>query len=119
MIGLLEILRPEILVQKTLIIVAMQDCIWAGLSQAGGSRQSKKLRYHILCALKSPKNRRKNNFNDFKKILKVFYTDYQIQSCGMEFLMLLGGFDLVGVIITELKDCMTCYKFERSHWWKM
>ena len=113
--GLLEILRPEILVQKTLIIVAMQDCIWAGQA----IRQSKKLRYYILCALKLPKNRRKNNFNDFKKILKVFYTDYQIQSCGMEFLMLLGGFDLVGVIITELKDCMTCYKFERSHWWKI
>ena len=42
--GLLEILRPEILVQKTLIIVAMQDCIWAGQA----IRQSKKLRYMYM-----------------------------------------------------------------------
>ena len=30
-----------------------------------------------------------------------------------------GGFQLVDLIITELKDDMTCYKFECSHWWKI
>ena len=29
-----------------------------------------------------------------------------------------GGFHLVDLIITELKDHMTCFKFECSHWWK-
>ena len=31
----------------------------------------------------------------------------------------IGGFQLVDLIITELKDHMTCYKFESSHWWKI
>ena len=57
--GLLEILRQEILVKKTLQIVVMQDCIW--------ERQLKKLRYYILCPLKFPKNRGKNNFTEFQK----------------------------------------------------
>ena len=30
-----------------------------------------------------------------------------------------GGFQLVDLIITELKDHMNCYKFECSHWWKI
>ena len=30
-----------------------------------------------------------------------------------------GGFQLVDLIITELKDHMTCYKFKCSHWWKI
>ena len=32
--------------------------------------------------------------------------------------MHLGGFQLVDLIITDLKDHMTCYKFKCSHWWK-
>ena len=31
----------------------------------------------------------------------------------------MGGFHLVDLIITELKDHMTCYEFGCSHWWKM
>ena len=30
-----------------------------------------------------------------------------------------GGFQLVDLIVMELKDHMTCYKFECSHWWKI
>ena len=30
-----------------------------------------------------------------------------------------GGFQFVDLIITELKDHMTCYKFECSQWWKI
>ena len=30
-----------------------------------------------------------------------------------------GVFQLVDLTITELKDHMTCYKFECSHWWKI
>jgi hypothetical protein len=30
----------------------------------------------------------------------------------------MGGFHLVDLTITVLKDHMTCYKFECSHWWK-
>ena len=30
-----------------------------------------------------------------------------------------GGFHMVGLIITELKDHMTFYKFECSHWLKL
>ena len=30
-----------------------------------------------------------------------------------------GGFHLVDLIITELKDHMICYKLEGSHWWKI
>ena len=33
--------------------------------------------------------------------------------------MLLGGFQLVDLIITELKNHTTCYNFECSHWWKI
>ena len=29
-----------------------------------------------------------------------------------------GGFQLVDLIITELKDHMICYKIKCSHWWK-
>ena len=29
------------------------------------------------------------------------------------------GFHLVDLIITELKDHMTCHKFEWRHWWKI
>ena len=29
------------------------------------------------------------------------------------------GFQLADLIITELKDHMTSYKFECSHWWKI
>ena len=57
--GLLEILRQEILVRKTLQIVEMQDCIW--------DRPLKELRYYILCPLKLLKNGGKNNFVEFKK----------------------------------------------------
>ena len=32
---------------------------------------------------------------------------------------LYGGFHLVDLIITELKDHMICYKLECSHWWKI
>ena len=31
----------------------------------------------------------------------------------------IGGFQLVDLIITELKDHMTCCKFKCSHWWKI
>ena len=31
----------------------------------------------------------------------------------------LGSFQLVDSIITELKGHMTCYKFECSNWWKI
>ena len=31
----------------------------------------------------------------------------------------LGGFQLVDLIITKLKDHMTCYKLKCSHWWKI
>ena len=31
----------------------------------------------------------------------------------------MSGFQLVDLIITELKDHMTPYKFEYSHWWKI
>ena len=34
-------------------------------------------------------------------------------------ILFLGGFHLVDLIIKELKDHMTCYKFECSHWWKI
>ena len=30
-----------------------------------------------------------------------------------------GGFQLVDLIIMEIKDHMTAYKFECSHWWKL
>ena len=30
-----------------------------------------------------------------------------------------GGFQLVDLIIAELKDYMTFYKLECSHWWKI
>jgi hypothetical protein len=30
----------------------------------------------------------------------------------------LGGFQLLDLIITELKSHMTCKKFKVSHWWK-
>ena len=33
--------------------------------------------------------------------------------------IVLGGFQLVTLIITELKSHMTCYKFKCSHWWKI
>ena len=29
-----------------------------------------------------------------------------------------GGFQLLDLIITELKSQMTCYKIKVSHWWK-
>ena len=29
-----------------------------------------------------------------------------------------GGFQLLNLIITELKSHMTCWKFKVSHWWK-
>ena len=32
---------------------------------------------------------------------------------------ILGSFHLVDLIITELKDHMTYYNFEYSHWWKI
>ena len=32
---------------------------------------------------------------------------------------LLGGFQLTDLIIIELKDHMTGYKFECTHWWKI
>ena len=35
------------------------------------------------------------------------------------FLPDIGGFDLVDLIITDLKDHMICYKLEWSHWWKI
>ena len=31
----------------------------------------------------------------------------------------IGGFYLVDLIITELKDNVICHKLECSHWWKM
>ena len=31
----------------------------------------------------------------------------------------MGSFHLVDLIITELKDHMTSYKFKCSHWWKI
>ena len=31
----------------------------------------------------------------------------------------ISGFHLVGLIILELKEHMTCYKFEHYHWWKI
>ena len=30
----------------------------------------------------------------------------------------LGGFQLLDLIIIELKSHVTCYKFKVSHWWK-
>ena len=49
-------------------------------------------------------------------MLKFGWLNFIIQ--GPKFLDL-GGFQLVDLIITELKDHTTCYKFECSHWWKM
>ena len=31
----------------------------------------------------------------------------------------IGGLHLVDLIIRELKDHMTCYKFKCTHWWKI
>ena len=49
-----------------------------------------------------------------KKVLLV-----QFQSKSQNFWCYKGGFHLVGLIITELKDHMICYKFECSNWWKI
>ena len=37
----------------------------------------------------------------------------------MDWVQVIGGFHLVDLIITELKDHMICYKLECSHWWKI
>ena len=43
-------------------------------------------------------------------------------SCSHELVLIflvIGGFHLVDLIIMELKDHMTCYKFKCSHRWKI
>ena len=45
-------------------------------------------------------------YNGVKSILNRYYCFY-------------GGFQVVDLIITELKNHMTCYKFEWSHWFEL
>ena len=45
-------------------------------------------------------------YNGVKSILNRHYCFY-------------GGFQVVDLIITELKNHMTCYKFEWSHWFEL
>ena len=55
---------------------------------------------------------------ELKSILQTFSTVMQEGSPAMG-IPVLGGFQLVDLIITELKDHMTCFKFKCSHWWKI
>ena len=55
---------------------------------------------------------------ELKSILQTFSTVMQEGSPAMG-IPVLGGFQLVDLIITELKDHMICFKFKCSHWWKI
>ena len=50
------------------------------------------------------------------------YVNYDSEETGLSRLFpvmaAIGGFQLLDLIITELKSHMTCQKFKVSHWWK-
>ena len=70
-----------------------------------------------------PFRQKVNSAFKLKVILVLFFCRYKANvfssKRGRTYEMLLqGGFQLLDLIITELKSHMTCQKFKVSHWWK-
>ena len=59
--------------------------------------------------------------SDYPNRAHFFLRERTQELCRGEFVRpaYLGDFQLVDLIIIELKDHMTCFKFESSCWWKI
>ena len=74
-------------------------------------------------SIAQPFRQKVNSAFKLKVILVLFFCRYKANvfssKRGRTYEMLLqGGFQLLDLIITELKSHMTCQKFKVSHWWK-